>query len=128
MTEELELVLRLVAEGRLSPEEAEPLIAALGSRAGAREDISRQSPPLPPEPPRPTLPPTPRQLRLRITEGGRQVVSVGVPYSIARLARALPGLTDTQAESVRAAMEAGVVGPIFEVEDEEGDGVFIGIE
>jgi hypothetical protein len=124
MSGELEALLRLVAEGRLTPEEAAPLVAALTEPSAA--------PPTPPavapESGR-VLDAAPRQLRIRVEEQGRTVVNLRVPLSVAETAlRMVPGLGGEQAAQVRAALEGGAIGRILDVEDPDGDSVLISLE
>jgi len=123
MSDELEALLRLVAEGRLTPEEAAPLVAALTER--------------PAPPPSSAVVPAsgrvldagPRQLRIRVEERGRTVVNLRVPLSVAETAlNMVPGLAGEQAARVRAALEGGTIGPIIDVEDPDGDAVMISLE
>jgi hypothetical protein len=122
MTDELETVLRLVRDGRISAEEAAPIVEALG-----RARRSRGEPP-------PTGPSTMagrvrRHLRIRITEHGRQVVNLRIPIGFADAAlRAIPGIDRDQAARIRSAVDSDDFGPILDVEDESGDGVLIGVE
>ena len=125
MNEELETVLRLVAEGRLTPDEAAPLVAALSKRSAAADR---------PQPPAATPPAVvpgarARQLRIQVEERGRQVVNLRVPLSVAESAlNMVPGLAGEQAARVRAALEGGAIGPIIDVEDPDGDTVLITLE
>lgn len=123
MSDELDALLRLVAEGRLTPEEAAPLVAALTER--------------PSPPPSSAVVPAsgrvleagPRQLRIRVEERGRTVVNLRVPLSVAETAlNMVPGLAGEQAARVRAALEGGTIGPIIDVEDPDGDAVLISLE
>ena len=125
MGDELTTILRLVSEGKLSAEEAAPIIEALG----------RQGPPRPPEPPTP--PPgvvagkgRGRRVRIQVTERGRRVVDVRVPLAFAAMAaRMVPGIPDSYAALIEQAVETDTIGPIVDVaEDEDGDGVLISIE
>lgn len=125
MSDELEMVLRLVAEGRLSAEEAAPLVEALTRAAqGHRE----------PGPAAPTrgggaATSSPRHLRVRVRDAGRTVVNLRVPLAFAEMALgAVPGMGADQGERIRAAIAAGVTGPILDVEDPDGDGVLITLE
>ena len=112
MTDELATILRLVEEGRLTPEEAAPLVAALSERPGALPATG-----------------TPRQLRVRVSENGRQVVNLRVPLSVADAAlRMVPGLRGDQADRVRAALRVGLIGPVVNVDDPNGDSVLISLE
>lgn len=130
MGDELTTVLRLVAEGKLSAEEAAPIIEALG----------RHSPPRPPDPPAEgfpfggTLPGKGsgrgRRVRIQVTERGRRVVDVRVPLAFAAMAaRMVPGIPDSYAALIERAVEDDMVGPIVDLaEDEDGDGVLITVE
>ena len=115
-------VLRLVAEGRLTAEEAGPILDALAA-----------APPSPPEPPEPLAAPSSdvgpaRALRVEVTERGRTVVNLRVPLALGRAALSrVPGISDLTSERIREAIAAGVKGPIVAVED-DGDGVRISIE
>jgi hypothetical protein len=156
MPEELETILRLVADGTLSPEEAGPIIEALTraeraaepdgvehvghhaerarrhaerlarhagrverhvARAEARVDEAMGQA-------------HGRQLRIRVTERGRQVVNLRIPIGFVDAAlRFVPGLGGDQASRIRDAVRAGVVGPILDVEDPDGQGgVLISVE
>lgn len=127
MGDELAIVLRLVAEGKLSPEEAAPIIEALG----------RHGPPRPPEPPPPSAAAgaTPgkgsrgRRVRIQVSERGRRVVDVRVPLAFAAMAaRMVPGIPDAYAALIEQAVETDMVGPIVDAEDEDGDAVLISVE
>ena len=117
MPDEIEALLRLVADGRLTPDEAAPILEALEERrTGAQAGAALAARPG-------------RQLRIRVTEHGRQVVNLRIPLAFAPMAaRMVPGLSGEQADRIRAALDAGVLGPIVDVEDEDGSGVLIGIE
>jgi hypothetical protein len=115
VSDELEAVLRLVAEGRLTPEEAAPIVAALTDRApaatGATSDRGSGR----------EAGAGARQLRIRVEEHGRTVVNLRVPLSVAETAlRMVPGLAGEQAARVRAALQGGAIGPIIDVEDPDG--------
>lgn len=122
----LESVLRLVADGRLTAEEAGPILDALENGAGSRSTTD----------PRPagetTAPPAGgpgRALRLEVTEGGRKVVNLRVPIALGRAALSrVPGLSEATSERIREAIEAGITGPILTVDEGTGDGVRIVIE
>ncbi len=151
MSEELETVLRLVADGTLTPEQAAPIIEALtraeaskpadgriGGRIGERisrrlerahrraerarerfeearvraEDVGRG-----------------HQLRIRVTEHGRQVVNLRIPVGFVDAAlNFIPGIGGDQSDRIREAVRAGATGPIIDVEDPDGDGVLISVE
>ncbi|MEX0626223.1 MAG: hypothetical protein WD402_06750 [Chloroflexota bacterium] len=130
MGDELTTVLRLVAEGKLSAEEAAPIIEALG----------RHRAPGPPEPPAQGFPFSGalpgkgsgrgRRVRIQVTERGRRVVDVRVPLAFAAMAaRMVPGIPDSYAALIERAVEDDMVGPIVDLaEDEDGDGVLITVE
>jgi hypothetical protein len=133
MSDELATVLRLVSEGKLSAEEAAPIIEALGRHASPR-------PPAPPAGPPPpggwssagTVkgPDRGRRVRIQITERGRRVIDVRVPLAFAAMAaRMVPGIPDSYALLIDQAVESDTVGPIVDIaEDEDGDAVLISIE
>ena len=93
MSDEMNTVLRLVAEGKLSPEEAAPIIEALSQAREAisarlmrrhGRDVRRRGPA------GCTRTPAPR--RIRVNERGRRVVDVRVPLAFAAAAaRMVPG-------------------------------------
>jgi hypothetical protein len=121
---DLETILRLVAEGHLTPDEAAPIIAALTALP------SRGEGPQPAwTPPPPTTARSARHVRIKVSEKGRQVVNLRIPLAFADMAaRMVPGLSGEQSERIRAAIDAGVMGPILDVEDPDGDGVLITVE
>jgi len=140
MRDPLDDVLRLVAEGRLSPGEAAPIIDALAA-ARAAEDRARAtgeaaraagqaarggragrdagSPP-PPGPP--------RRLRVQVRDGGRTTVDLQLPGLLAELAGAVPGIPAAYADRVREAIRTGLRGPIIDVVDDDGSGVTITLD
>jgi len=135
MRDELAIVLRLVAEGRLSPDDAAPLIEALNRPSDGDATLSpgpapnRAEPGRPPPPPPPPSVNEPRQLRIRVSERGRQVVNLRIPLTFADTAlRMVPGLSSEQGDRIRAAIAGKTMGPILDVEDEDGDGVVISME
>jgi hypothetical protein len=147
MAEELEAVLRLVADGTLTPEQAAPIIDAL-SRAEAPADsrthrridrgldrvrrrveraYERAEQARATAEGRGAL--HGRQLRIRVTEHGRQVVNLRIPIGLVDAALGfVPGIGGDQSERIRQAVAAGTVGPIIDVEDTDGDSVLISVE
>ena len=133
----LERVLRLVAEGRLTAEEAGPILDALGT-AGKLADTTRQL--------RETarqlrevggnessMPGTgkssPRFARIEVRDGGKRVVDLRIPISLGRFALGrVPGLSAQHIADVEEAVSSGSLGPILDVEDADGDGVRIVLE
>jgi hypothetical protein len=151
--DELDTILRLVAEGKLSAEEADPIIDALtrahdieGDAADhvgradrhvnrvnrhldrvhrridrafeeAEQRIDRAAGS------------SGRHLRIRVTERGRQVVNLQIPIGLVEGAlHFVPGLGSDQRDRVREAVRSGAIGPIVDVEDEDGGGVLITVE
>jgi len=131
----LDEVLRLVAEGRLTADEAAPILAALDERGGTgpRPDPTAGSggaagpsdAPLVDD----TNPGRATSLRLEIRDGGRQVVNLRLPIAIGRLALdKVPGLSGDQVDRVREALASGIRGPILSVDDGDGETVRIVVE
>jgi hypothetical protein len=147
----LDQVLRLVAEGRLTAEEAAPILAALDEQEPPRPTTTPgaawsklpggfgfDSPPGPGEWPGPsewpgaTTEPGPGRpsstLRIQVRDAGRNVVNLRLPLAVGRFALdRVPGLSNEQVDRVREAMSSGFRGPILDVDD-DGDGVRISIE
>jgi hypothetical protein len=122
-TESLDAILRLVAEGKLSAEEAAPVIDALQL---ADEAVASAVEP----DAEPNLGGRPRALRVEVSEHGRRVVNLRVPLSIGRMALDhIPGLSGDSVQRIREALEHGMTGPILVVdEDSDGSGVRIVLE
>jgi hypothetical protein len=125
----LERVLALVAEGRLTADEAGPILDALADRepgghavgpaaSAARDGIARDVSNRDPA----------RTLRVEVTDGGRAVINLRIPLSLGRAALSqVPGISDATSERIREAITAGIKGPIVDVEDGD-DGVRISLE
>src|SRR4051794_39722135 len=116
---DVEKILKLVAEGALTPQEADEILTALsathdsnlaaepGQPAQATQSSGQQR-----------NQDTPRHLRIQVTERGRPVVNLRVPMNIAGWASAyLPGLSDENANRIRSAIDSGVRGPIIDIGD-----------
>jgi len=144
MTEALERVLQLVADGKLSAEEAAPILEALDARDRARASAS-SGPPGTSGPSGPASPAfaiggsdlgeagddgrKPRYARVEVRERGRRVVDLRVPISLGRFALSrVPGLSTQQVADVEEAVTSGAHGPILDVQDADGDGVRIVLE
>ena len=120
---DVEKILGLVAEGRLTADEADEILRALDSTPAGEmpaEEPARQE----------TQPDSssqaPRHLRIEVTENGRRVVNLRVPLNIAGWATSfLPGLSDQDANRIRGAIASGVRGAIVDIADESGDRVLI---
>ena len=146
MPDELETILRLVAEGKLSTEEAEPIIEALTRATGVADHSRRHAGRAQRHADRfagridrafahaedridQALGRQGMHLRIRVTERGRQVVNLNIPIGLVEKAlHFVPGLGGDQRERVRDAVRAGAIGPIIDVEDEDGGGVLITVE
>ena len=157
MPEELETILRLVAEGKLTPDDAAPIIDALtraertadepapaddrlsrrieraGRRAARANERIQRAFRHADERIDAALSgmdaPSGRQLRIRVTERGRQVVNLRIPIGFVDAALGfVPGLGGDQSDRIREAVRSGAVGPIVDVEDPDGDGVLISLE
>jgi hypothetical protein len=146
MSGALEALLRLVSEGRITAEEAAPIVAALeekarddppGAGAGAslgagtgaggangREsgrDASRRQGSA-----QDLL--VDRRLRVYVAENGRQVINIQIPLAAAGFAiDQVPGLSPDHRSRIVEAIQRGMTGPILEVSD-DGDEVRIAIE
>lgn len=136
MSEAFEQVLQLVAQGKLSAEEAAPILEAL-----ERKPKGPPGAPMPPEPPTPpefgadlgqSANPSgtpPRFARVEVRERGRRVVDLRIPISLGRFALSrVPGLSSQQIAEVEDAVTSGAHGPILDVQDPDGDGVRIVLE
>jgi hypothetical protein len=138
MSGELETLLRLVSEGRITAEEAAPIVAALeekaridargagatgggaaardgvraaGRRQGAAQELLAD-----------------RKLRVYVAEDGRQVINIQIPLAAAGFAiDQVPGLSPDHRSRIVEAIQSGMTGPILEVSD-DGDEVRIVIE
>jgi anti-sigma factor RsiW len=135
MTEALEQVLRLVADGKLSAEEAAPILEALDAKDRAARDVNRAGAQIafaaaqlddadPSDTGR-----KPRYARVEVREHGRRVVDLRIPISLGRFALSrVPGLSTQQVAEVEEAVTSGTHGPILDVQDADGDGVRIVLE
>lgn len=134
----LEQVLRLVAEGRLTAEEAAPILAALdtshaGPRARSADATSRTGGDdaangAGRDAPRPSAGGPANTLRIEVSEHGRRVVNLRLPIGAGRFALdRVPGLSGDQVDRVREALRSGVSGPVLEVANGD-DGVRIVLE
>jgi hypothetical protein len=133
----LERVLRLVAEGRLTAEEAGPILDALGAArdlgdtAHKLRDTARQlheaSGGESATPAGGTS--SPRFARIEVRDSGKRVVDLRIPISLGRFALGrIPGLSAQNISDVEQAVASGSHGPILDIEDADGDGVRIVLE
>jgi len=121
----LERVLQLVAEGRLTADEAAPLLDALEAN-----DPDMQPQRVPGSPAEPTSPDAPASaVRIEVSDGGRKVINLRVPLALGRSAiSGVPGLSEATSERIKGAIQAGIKGPILDVDDDDGGGVRVVIE
>jgi hypothetical protein len=127
MPDGLEAILRLVAEGRLSAEEAAPIVAALEAAEGGERGTPAAEAGRPEGAPRTSR--IARQVRIEVADHGRPVVNLRVPMALSQAALDLvPTLARDNAARLRQALERGTIGPILDVRDEDGDGVRIVLE
>jgi hypothetical protein len=125
MSDELDALLRLVSEGRLTAEEAAPIVAALQDKArvdgrapadGKRRSGTAQEALLG------------RKLRIFVAEKGHAVVDMLIPLAAAGFAiDQVPGLSPDHRNRIVEAIQGGRTGPILEVSD-HGDEVRLTIE
>jgi hypothetical protein len=132
MSDEMNTVLRLVAEGKLSPEEAAPIIEAL-SQVDRAADRATQAMAMAGEVAdadgRLITRGRGRRVRIQVNERGRRVVDVRVPLAFAAAAaRMVPGIPESYAALIEQAVDSNTTGTIVEAEDETGDGVVISME
>jgi hypothetical protein len=119
-------ILALVAEGKLTAEEADAILSTMAARestgTGAGNPAAgAANPPEPPQPPAKTT-----HLRIEVTDGGRSVVNLRVPLNVAGWANNfLPGLSDQDADRIRGAVSSGSRGTILDVTDNDGSRVRI---
>jgi hypothetical protein len=142
---ELEILLKMVAEGRMTAEEAAPIVAALAGVAGRqtrnaatgqgsdtpapgfRDDASRSGAEGRRSDPAQDLL-AGRRIRVYVAENGRQVINIQIPLAAAGFAiDQVPGLSPDHRSRIVEAIRTGMTGPILEVSD-KGDEVRIVIE
>jgi hypothetical protein len=127
MTDPLDRVLQLVAEGKLTADDAAPILAAL-DRTSRPDEAAGTAPAT--EPGTGQAPAqSPRFARIEVRERGKRVVDLRVPISLGRFALSrVPGLSNQQIADVENAVTSGAHGPILDIEDTDGDGVRIVLE
>jgi hypothetical protein len=131
MSDPLERVLELVAKGRLTAEEAAPILDALEARAaqGNERQASADGADAAQGHGGGEPAANARYARVEVRENGRRVVDLRVPISLGRFAlRRVPGLSSQQIADVEEAVTSGAHGPILDVQDADGDGVRIILE
>ena len=127
MTDPLDRLLQLVAEGKLSAEDAAPILEALDRKS--RSDSGAATPTAAESGPGQAPAQNPRFARVEVRERGKRVVDLRVPMSLGRFALSrVPGLSTQQITEFEQAASSGAHGPILDIEDEDGDGVRIVLE
>ena len=125
MSGAFEQILKLVAEGRLTADEAAPLLDALEERPDRGPEASGS---------RPGARPTgddggATAVRIEVSEAGRRVMNLRVPLGLGRAALdRIPGLSEATSERIREAITAGIKGSILDVDDGDGDRVRVVVE
>jgi hypothetical protein len=128
MTDPLERILELVASGRLTADEAAPILDALEAKAAAA-GVETGTASAGSDAGTSAGSTTAKYARVEVREGGRRVVDLRVPISLGRFALSrVPGLSREQISEVEDAVTSGARGPILDVEDADGDGVRIVLE
>lgn len=113
-------ILGLVAEGKLSAQEADEILSALSARDAEPADGGAAATAAQAEAKKST------HLRIEVTDGGKQVVNLRVPINIAGWAsNFLPGLSDQDSDRIRGAVASGTRGTILDVTDNDGSRVLI---
>jgi hypothetical protein len=116
-------ILKMIEDGKLSPEEGTKLLAALSDKRV-------------PTPPRPPGAASPRWLRIRVTDvrTGRSKASVQIPLALVDAgmkigAHFAPEVEGVDMSNVMEAVRTGMTGKIIDVTDEEdGEHVEIYVE
>lgn len=114
-------ILKMVESGQISAEEGSRLFEAL------RENVQRT---------KMDMPPTPRSIRVRVTDLStrRYKMNVTVPIGLLNVgiklgARFVPRGSNVAAEQLLRSIESGVTGRVFEMQDlEEGERIEIFVE
>lgn len=155
MDEAVGRVLRLVSEGRLTADEAGPILDALApprrdqpadtgapgsgfgagfgagfadgfaDSAGSESRGTAARSGLHPG----STAGAPRYARIEVRDGGKRVVDLRIPISLGRFALGrVPGLSAQHIADVEDAVASGDLGPILDVDDGDGSGVRIVLE
>jgi hypothetical protein len=132
MSGELEALLKLVADGKLTADEAAPIVAALQqkSQSGGTASVAGRadgtSDPRRGKSAQDFL--AGRHIRIFVAEKGVPVINLQIPLAAAGFAiDQVPGLSDDHRSRIVEAIQTGMTGPILEVSD-HGDEVRIVIE
>lgn len=113
---DVEKILRLVAEGALTPEEADEILNALNAPRSESDSGGAQAASSPAAAGQ--MQSAPRHLRIEVTERGQRVVNLRVPINLAGWAsHFLPGLSEQDTDHLRGAIASGVRGPLIDIGD-----------
>ncbi len=116
-------ILNLVAEGKLSAQEADEILSALSSQQAEAAEAGTGGQSAPQAKAQPTKS---THLRIEVTDAGRHVVNLRVPINIAGWAsNFLPGLSDQDSDRIRGAVASGNRGTILDITDKDGSRVLI---
>lgn len=111
---DIQKILALVAEGKLSAEDANEILTELDNEPA--EAPSAQQP----------APGKTTHLRIEVTDGGQRVVNLRVPLNVAGWASGfLPGLSNQDSDRIRGAVASGARGTILDITDHDGSRVLI---
>jgi hypothetical protein len=120
----LEAVLRLVEAGKLGPQEAAEILAALDQQEASQRIASDRDAKAGAAGGR-----AGRSVTIAVTDGGKNVVNLRLPASLGELALLqVPGLSEDLTAQIREALRAGTSGDLVNVTDEHGSGVRIAVE
>jgi len=97
MSEDRSRILTMLAEGKITAEEAERLLDALDARAGAGETSSAASEPVIKGDPKPLLEALPKFLYVKVNAENGDTVDVKVPLALVRSGLKLTSLIPAQA-------------------------------
>ena len=115
---DIDKILKLVAEGVLTPGEADEILSAMAGPDPQHGEAANEPPT--------TETGAGRHLRIEVSEAGRKVVNLRVPMNIAGWASSfLPGLSDDHANRIRGAMASGERGPLLDINSDDGSRVLI---
>jgi len=138
MADPLDTVLKLVADGRLTAEQAAPLIDALQGSATALDQAEAELERAEAEigtamagtSAGATSGGRPTALRIEVSEAGRRVVNLRIPLNLGRMALDhIPGLSTDNISRIREALAQGMTGSLLVVDEgDAGDGVRIILE
>ncbi len=129
MPESIDIVLRMVEDGRLTAEEAASILAAFDASPGPPRQAPSEPGPTEARASGPVGEERGRWVKVEVTDGDRTVVNVKLPASLGELAMSrIPGIADEELLRIREALRTGLRGDILRVLDDTGRGVRIAVE